>query len=562
MTGYGVRNTAAVPTPRRPIRGPGVVFTAIAVAATLALGVVALDASQSSPPAVAEFAPAALNQVKNAPNSLGAQGNPAASVSPTPTPSATRKPSPSPTPTVDRLRVRDCVGDPPRQIEDPQSPPCLNYWKGDNGGATAYGVTRDEIRIAVPHGQAFETPRDDENAIADFFNTHFEFYGRKIRLEQYYVKDNTFAEPNPTNMIADARYAYSPLKAFASLQYLDRKGAEMPYYDELSRLKILSVQGGGMLSTEEHLRAHAPYEWSFTTATDVMFANVGQFTCAQLVGNPAKYGGPYSWSTSTPTRTFGVLSTKTPDGSEADVSPLVNALRACNVKPTVVHADQAPDAQTAVNPMVQLSRAQVSTVICVCDGGSLRQFMTAAEGQGYSPEWEISSYLGDAFDNTPNQAPPDQGQHMIGLSFNNKYLPNTQMPWYTAMRQGNPNASIPTGTTGYQIDNFYQALLLVASGIQEAGPHLTPATFQQGLQRAHFPNPGVGAPPYYQSGIGYASGSHAMKTDAGMVWFDNAQPGTENPQSTGAICWVRHGERHGLDGWRRQQPAFGTGSCL
>src|SRR3954469_8303852 len=104
---------AAVPTPRPPMGGPGVVFTAIAGAATLTLGVVALDASQSSPPAVAEFAPAALNQVKNAPNSLGAQGNPAGSVSPTPTSSASRKPSPSPTPTIDRPSVRDCVGNPP-----------------------------------------------------------------------------------------------------------------------------------------------------------------------------------------------------------------------------------------------------------------------------------------------------------------------------------------------------------------------------------------------------------------------------------------------------------------
>jgi hypothetical protein len=540
------------------------VFTAIAVAATLTLGVVALDASQSSPPAVAEFAPAALNQVKNAPNQLGAQGNPPTA---TPTPSTTAShrattPSSSPTAAIDQPAVRQCVGDPPRQIEDPQSPPCVNYWKGDNGGATSYGVARDEIRIAVPQGTAFETPRDDEEAIASFFNTHFEFYGRKIRLEPYYVTGNTFAEPVPKDMIADARYAYSPEKAFASLQYLDRKGAEMPYYDELSRLKIVSVQGGGMTSTEAHLRAHAPYEWSFGTATDVMFANLGQFTCAQLVGNPAKYGGPYSWSPTTPTRTFGVLSTHTPDGSEADVSPLLDALRACNVKATVIHADQAQQASDAVDPIVQLSQAHVSTVICVCDGGSLRNYLTAAEGQGYEPEWEVSSYLGDALDNTPNQTPPDQAQHIIGLSFNNKYLPNAQMPWYTAMRQGNPNASIPTGTTGYQVDNFYQALLLVASGIQEAGPHLTPATFQQGLQRAHFPDPGVGAPPYYQSGIGYASGSHAMKTDAGMVWFDNAQPGTENPQSTGAICWVRHGERHGLDGWRRQQPAFGSGSCL
>ena len=545
------------------MRGPGVVFTAIAVAATLTLGVVALDASQSSPPAVAEFAPAALNQVKNAPNQLGAQGAPSSSPTPTPTPSSRgHTPSPSATPSIDQAAVFACVGNPPRQIQDPQSPPCVRYWKGDNGGATSFGVTRDEIRIAVPHGQGFETPRDDENAIADFFNTHFEFYGRKIRLEQFYVTGDTFAEPKPTDMIADARYVHSPLKAFASLQYLDRKGAEMPFYDELSRLKIVSVQGGGMLSTEAHLRAHAPYEWSFGTATDVMFANIGQFTCAQLAGNPAKYGGPYNWSAGTPTRTFGVLSTITPDGSEADVSPLVNALRACNVKPTVIHANQAQQASDAVNPIVQLSQAHVSTVMCICDGGSLRNFLTAAEAQGYDPEWEVSSYLGDAFDNTPNQTPPDQAQHLIGLSFNNKYLPNAQMPWYTAMRQGDPNASIPTGTTGYQVDNFYEALLLVASGIQQAGPHLTPATFQAGLQRAVFPDPGVGAPPYYQSGIGYSSGSHAMKTDAGMVWFDNTQPGTENPQSTGAICWVRHGERHGLDGWRREQPAFGTGTCL
>src|SRR3954466_1943188 len=181
-------------------------------------------------------------------------------------------------------------------------------------------------------------------------------------------------------MIAEPPHPHSPLKAFASLQYLDRKGAEMPYYDELSRLKIVSVQGGGMLSTEAHLRAHSPYEWSFGTATDVMFANIGQFTCAQLVGNPAKYGGPYSWSASTPTRTFGVLSTHTPDNAEADIAPLLTALRACNVKPTVIRADQAQQASDAVNPMVQLSQAHVSTVMCVCDGGALRNFMTAPGG--------------------------------------------------------------------------------------------------------------------------------------------------------------------------------------
>src|SRR3954465_7529892 len=93
---------AAVPTPRRPIRGPGVVFTAIAVAATLTLGVVALDASQSSPPAVAEFAPAALNQVKTAPTPLGARGaTPPTPPTPSAAPSQRSTPTPSPTATID-----------------------------------------------------------------------------------------------------------------------------------------------------------------------------------------------------------------------------------------------------------------------------------------------------------------------------------------------------------------------------------------------------------------------------------------------------------------------------
>jgi hypothetical protein len=530
--------------------------------ATLLLGVVALDAGRSSPPSVAELSPSDANQIRNAPHQLGSAGNGSPSPSPTPTPSGRTSASPSATPSIDSAAVFQCVGNPPRQIEDPQSPPCVPYWKGDNGGVTSYGVTRDEIRIAVPQGPQFETPRDDEEAIAKFLNAHFEFYGRKIRLVPFYVLDGTFAEPNPTHEISDARYVYSQAKAFAATAYLDRKGAEMPFYDELARLKVVSVQGSGALTTEAHLRAHAPYEWSFNTATDVMFANLGQFTCAQLAGNRAIYGGPYSWSPSTPTRTFGVLSTKTPDGTEADVTPLTTALRACGVKPVVIHAAQAQQASDAVNPVIQLSQAHVSTVMCVCDVGSFRDYMTAADGQGYNPEWEISSYLGAALDNSPNQAPPDQSQHIIGLSFNNKYLPNPQMPWYTAMRQGDPSASIPTGTTGYQVDNFYEQMLVLASGIQLAGPHLTPATFQSGLQRAVFPDPGSGGAPYYQSGVGFGGGSHAMKTDAAMVWFDNTQPGTENPQSTGAICYVRHGERHGLDGWRHQQPAFRSGSCL
>src|SRR5688572_29355597 len=35
--------------------------------------------------------------------------------------------------------TKRCVGNPPRQTEDPMSPPCVAHYQGDNSGATAPG---------------------------------------------------------------------------------------------------------------------------------------------------------------------------------------------------------------------------------------------------------------------------------------------------------------------------------------------------------------------------------------------------------------------------------------
>src|SRR5687768_2178126 len=46
-------------------------------------------------------------------------------------------------------QVYRCVGDPPRQSEDPLAPPCVPFFEGDNYGDTAQGVTREEITVVV-----------------------------------------------------------------------------------------------------------------------------------------------------------------------------------------------------------------------------------------------------------------------------------------------------------------------------------------------------------------------------------------------------------------------------
>jgi hypothetical protein len=42
-----------------------------------------------------------------------------------------------------------CVGNPPRQTEDPTSPPCVAFFDGDNFGSTYQGVTGEEIRVLI-----------------------------------------------------------------------------------------------------------------------------------------------------------------------------------------------------------------------------------------------------------------------------------------------------------------------------------------------------------------------------------------------------------------------------
>src|SRR5690242_3892959 len=79
------------------------------------------------------------------------------------------------------------------------APPCVEPWKGgDNGGATAPGVTADTITIALYQAQPdllqqafFEDTGSDESLAkerettqdyVDYFSSHYELYGRKVDL--------------------------------------------------------------------------------------------------------------------------------------------------------------------------------------------------------------------------------------------------------------------------------------------------------------------------------------------------------------------------------------------
>src|SRR3954454_1524125 len=110
---------------RRPARSSGATNLGIAVAVLAVLVPLLLQVATAAPPTAAEFAPNAQHVIKQAPPGQGvaeAAGHP-----PPPSPSASPSPSPSPSQSqVPETDVKSCVGPPPlRQIEDPQSPPCI-----------------------------------------------------------------------------------------------------------------------------------------------------------------------------------------------------------------------------------------------------------------------------------------------------------------------------------------------------------------------------------------------------------------------------------------------------
>jgi hypothetical protein len=190
-------------------------------------------------PPVAAFAPVAQQNITKPPpdqastagkganqNGNGEAGGGSATPTPSPTP-----PSSSANPnglgassnsqgSTSVPRTLDCVDGPggPRQVEDTQSPPCVPYWKGDNGGSTARGVDANTIRIGVGETQ------NESDLWNKFFNDRFQLYGRQIQLVP--IKCGGDSDSPQATMVQRADTVASQDNVFAVLGCPDAGGRE------------------------------------------------------------------------------------------------------------------------------------------------------------------------------------------------------------------------------------------------------------------------------------------------------------------------------------------------
>jgi hypothetical protein len=554
-----------LPQQQRPPRSIAIANGGVALLILVVVAAFGVAVSRSAPPPIAAFAPEvqqhahqkSLQGQQNA-GALGASTPTGVPTSPAPTAAGTT-PTPRPTPTQNLLAGRPasvrCYGSPPRQIEDPQSPPCKQSFDGDNGGATAPGVSRDTIRIAWPHLDKGFPPPDDDRVVQDltnYMNAHFQFYGRKIAVVPVTVTGGAFGTASAQEQVADAD-AVAGSGAFASIGYAPEGGTAYYYDNELARRGVVSINSAPLLQTEAQLAA-TQYTWSTVPGYDRVEANLGNLYCRQLKGGrPAYAGPPTPPATSWGSRKVAVYYETTTNGIPVDAQPLVDTLNACGEQVTG-QALSGGKETAAVNDMQQHG---VTTVACLCSATQLGPLMNAASNQAYFPEWLVSNEQFLTYDASPQASFPAQQQgHVIGVDFNNEVLDPQNEFWYRAVREVDPAFAYQQTSQNIYSYYRYEELLLLADGIQQAGPALAASSFQQGLYATQFANTGHGAAPYYQAAVSFAPGKHSFYDDAAAVWYSAAaQSYTTNQGNPGSYCYSRGGQRS-VDWSRPPPPAF------
>jgi hypothetical protein len=560
-----------VSSSKRKGRSPGMLYGALSGVLVLLIAALTVTSSRNGPPLIAEYAPSAVLQIKDAPNEQSsnvgsAEGGESDEGGATSTTVAGSSPGATTTttePPIERARVRRCVGSPPRQTEDPQSPPCVAFWAGgSNGGSTWGGVTSTQINVAVP--------TTDARALADleaYFNNRYEFYGRKLKLTPASKQDVSTCQERKAGAAEDV----VKFNVFAGLAANDGN-AGLCYNSELARQKRMSVASGPQYA-EVDMQAYRPYLWQYTMGNDEAFAALGEMVCARLGTKPANHT-PDPLLRGQP-RTYGVVLQNVIRDFDITAEPLVDAMAKCgaNVKPEHVFRLSTNDDAGLENPqasdtaVLRLKQDGVTTVVNLGIVFVEQYIPTAADRQQYYPEWLFTTYGGNDLNLGIHTFWPQatQRQTIMGLTLQAPMRPYENDPSYLAMKEVDPsidyNANLGTVS---QFWTQYHALLVLASGMQMAGPNLTPENFERALQRTDFPYPAVD--PTVSGDVGF-KGDHSMTDDAAEFWWSETTPspiGAGSDGSSGTICYTRNSARvvPGTGTWPKDGDPFLNGPCF
>jgi hypothetical protein len=439
------------------------------------------------------------------------------------------------------------------------APPCVPKFTGDNGGATSPGVTADTVKIGYyiakpdPIGDAlarqtgaYDTPANTVKSVESYLQIYsnlYELYGRKIELVRI----------DGTGGIADAVQARNDADTAAAagvFAVLGGPAQAKQFSDELAQKKVLCVGTCIIAQPQKYYLDNAPYMQPGNPSPDQTSSMVTEFIQKQLIGKPAQWAGPDQVGKE---RTFTLLTYDTPDGqykSSWDDLKEKMAQVGANVKAHVNYylnfATLEADARTIAAKLQQ----ENATSILFTGDPLFPSFLTEEMTKnGYFPEWVMS---GTVFADTnvfARSFDQEQWKHAFGLALvpaANK-IPRTKQAAYTLHDwwYGTP----PPSENNFAVIDANMQLLF--SGLQTAGPNLTPETFDAALEAL----PPDVPPDQPTLRVISTYGDHGLwpglpddpagLDNGGVLWWD---PEAEGPDETGD---VGKGMYRIMDGGRR-----------
>jgi len=437
------------------------------------------------------------------------------------------------------------------------APPCVPPFSGDNGGSTYQGVTAETIKVvyfqpeADPAVQAALTAAGANNTneeqeatmrdYIDYFNEHYETYGRKVELV---VRHGSGDSEDDAVGRADALAIATEDKAFAVFG----SPTSIKFVEELAAHRVLCICTTSQ--PQELYERLAPYV-GYTTlmASTQGYIHRAEFVGKRLAGRNAVHAGtndgvPMNASP----RKFGLLWYETPDNAyAAGVSFFVNELKKYNVslaENLSYPSDYAQASERARTLIQRLKSAGVTTVIFSGDPIAPAIFTKEATRQLYFPEWIITgSALTDTtlFARTYDQ---QQWNKAFGISFLVARGADEAGAAYRVHQWH--HGRTPTANNQYGV--IYPTPFTFFTGVHLAGPNLTVETWQAGL--FSYPMTGQGrrtsaTTSYGNHGI-WPFTDYTNLDDVTEIWWDPASAGEDEVgnQGAGMYRYVDGGARY------------------
>jgi Periplasmic binding protein len=444
------------------------------------------------------------------------------------------------------------------------APPCVKPFTGDNGGATAQGVTGDTITIALYQAQPdilqqtfFQQTGSDESLATeaqtvqqyvDFFEAHYQTYGRHVKI----VTVKASGAPDDEDAArSDAIKVATEIHAFASWGGPNQTSA---YADELSARGVLCIGDCLLAATNDYVHQSKDHVWLTFPSIEQLGEHWSQFLTRELVGRPAKFAGDAAMHTQK--RVFGVVRF---DDSFAGLdqagASFVKQLRAKGVRIAAeipYQLDLAKAQENARNMIAKLKAAHVTTVIYAGDPITPSSLTKEATAQNYFPEWVV---LGAAYTDTSlfgRTYDQKQWAHAFGVStLPAPVKPEEDQLYSILVWQSGKGPAAKT----FKV--LVQAPLIFYTALQLAGPHLTADTFRDGLFR--FPSGAT-----HPTDLHMSWGDHQIwpatdffgSDDATQIWWNPKANGVDEVGNEGTGMWEysREGKRYLPGEWPGGEP--------